>query len=164
MNIVVTVDENWAIGNSGSKLLQIPANQRNFQQLTTGKTVVLGRKTQQDLPQGIPYYFCRNIILSKNPSYSVKNGKVVHSLEELLEFLKDTSEDDIYICGGSSLYEQLLPYCDTAYVTMVEKSYEANEHFPNLDRDNEWVLAQESEEQTYFDMIYYFRKYEKRKA
>lgn len=159
MNIVVTVDENWAIGKKGSRLLQIPSDQRNFQKLTTGKTVVLGRKTQQDLPQGIPYHYCRNIILSKNPTYHIKGGEVVHSLEEFWEFLKDTPEREIYICGGNSVYEQLLPYCDTAYVTMVEKSYEADEHFLNLDYDNHWELAEESEEQTYFDMTYYFRKY-----
>ncbi|HKM35072.1 MAG TPA: dihydrofolate reductase [Lachnospiraceae bacterium] len=162
MNIVVTVDENWAIGNKGSRLLQIPADQRNFQKLTTGKTVVLGRKTQQDLPQGIPFYYCQNIILSKNPSYHIKGGEVVHSLDELRELLKDAPETDIYVCGGNSLYEQLFPYCDTAYVTMIEKSYEANEHIPNLDRDSQWQLTEESEEQTYFDMTYYFRKYVKK--
>ncbi len=163
MNIFVTVDENWAIGNHGNRLLQIPANQRYFQKLTTGNTVVLGRKTLQDLPQGIPYHFCKNIIMSNNPAYSVKGGIVIHSLDELLQYVENTSKDneEIFVCGGNSIYEQLLSYCNTVYVTMVEKAYEADEHFLNLDKDKEWKMTEESEEQTYFDMIYYFRKYER---
>lgn len=162
MNIVVTVDENWAIGKKGSRLLQIPADQRYFQTLTTGKTVVQGRKAQQDLPQGIPYYFCHNIVLSGNPSYQIKGGKVAHSLDELRELIQSIPENEIFICGGCSVYEQLLPYCDTAYVTMVEKSYEADEYFLNLDQDSQWELVEESDEQTYFDITYYFRKYKRK--
>lgn len=85
----------------------------------------------------------------------------MHSLEELLEELKKYNSDDVYIIGGDSVYKQLLPYCDVAHVTYIEKAYEADSYFPNLDKDPEWKLTAESDELTYFDITYYFRKYER---
>lgn len=159
MNLIVTVDENWAIGNRDRLLVQIPADQRYLQQITAGKTMVLGRKTLQAMPQGQPLYGRQTIVLSAKPNLQVKGAKVVHSLEELFQETADVPREDIYVCGGSSLYGQLLEFCDTAYVTMVEKSYAADTSMENLDKSSDWVLVEESEEQTYFDITYYFRKY-----
>lgn len=163
MNIVVTVDENWAVGRQDKLLVQIPADQRNFQRLTMGGTVVMGRKTLQAMPQGQPLYGRNNIILSENRDFKVRGTQVLHSLEELYDKIKNISDEDIYVCGGESLYHQLLKQCDTAYVTMVEKAYDADRYFENLDRNEEWELLEESDEQTYFDITYYFRKYGRKK-
>ncbi len=163
MNIVVTVDENWAVGRQDKLLVQIPADQRNFQRLTMGGTVVMGRKTLQAMPQGQPLYGRNNIILSENRDFKVRGTQVLHSLEELYDKIKNISDEDIYVCGGESLYRQLLKQCDTAYVTMVEKAYDADRYFENLDRNEEWELLEESDEQTYFDITYYFRKYGRKK-
>lgn len=159
MNLIVTVDENWAIGKGEKQLVQIPAVQRHLQRLTTGNVIVMGRKTLQAMPQGQPLYGRDNIILSANRSFSVKGAKTVHDLEKLQEELAKAGEREIFVCGGNSVYKKLLPYCDTAYVTMVEKSYAADIYFENLEKSSEWELAEESEEQTYFDITYYFRKY-----
>lgn len=159
MNLIVTVDENWAIGKGEKQLVQIPAVQRHLQQLTVGGIIVMGRKTLQAMPQGQPLYGRDNIILSSNRRFSVKGAKTVHALEELKEELAGAEQNDIYVCGGDRVYKQLLPYCDTAYVTMVEKSYAADIYLENLDKSGEWELAEESDEQTYFDITYYFRKY-----
>jgi dihydrofolate reductase len=67
--------------------------------------------------------------------------------------------EDVFVCGGDSIYEQLLPYCDTVYVTFLEKLYDADRRFQNLDKSSEWQLLEESDEQSYFDITYYFRKY-----
>ncbi|MED9903975.1 MAG: dihydrofolate reductase [Lachnospiraceae bacterium] len=163
MNIVVTVDENWAVGRQDKLLVQIPADQRNFQRLTMGGTVVMGRKTLQAMPQGQPLYGRNNIILSENRDFKVRGTQVLHSLEELYDKIKNISDEDIYVCGGESLYRQLLKQCDIAYVTMVEKAYDADRYFENLDRNEEWELLEESDEQTYFDITYYFRKYGRKK-
>ena len=64
-------------------------------------------------------------------------------------------------CTASSVYEQFLPYCDTAYVTRIDHAYEADTFFPNLDEKSEWKMTAESEEQTYFDIEYRFTTYEK---
>lgn len=159
MNIIVTVDENWAVGRQDKLLVQIPADQRNLQRLTMGGTVVMGRKTLQTMPQGQPLYGRSNIILTENRDFKVRGAEIAHSLEELHEKIRKIPDEDIYVCGGVSLYRQLLEKCDTVYVTMVEKAYDADRYFENLDRSGEWELLEESDEQTYFDITYYFRKY-----
>lgn len=163
MNLIVTVDENWAIGKGEKQLVQIPAVQRHLQQLTVGGIIVMGRKTLQAMPQGQPLYGRENIILSANKAFSVKGAKTVHGLEELKkelqEELEKTGGREVFVCGGDRVYKQLLPYCDTAYVTMVEKSYAADVYLEDLEKSGEWELVEESDEQTYFDITYYFRKY-----
>ncbi len=161
MNMIVAVDENWAIGNRGDLLVRIPNDQKMFRMETTGKVIVLGRKTMDTFPQKQPLAKRTNIILSKHKEYTVKGALVVHSIEELLEELKKYPSEDVYVIGGDSVYKQLLPYCDVAHVTYIEETYAADSYFPNLDKDPNWVMTAESEEQTYFDITYYFRKYER---
>ena len=88
MNLIVAVDRNWAIGNRGNLLVRIPNDHKMFQQETTGKVVILGRKTMETFPGKQPLKNRTNIILSEKPDYEVKGAEVVHSLEELLEECK----------------------------------------------------------------------------
>ena len=164
MNLIVAVDNNWAIGNKNELLISIPNDHKHFREETTGKVVVLGRKTLQTFPQGLPLKNRTNIILSKDPSYKVKDATVVHSVEELLEELKQYDDEDVYIIGGESIYRQLLPYCNVAHVTKIDHEYEADTFFPNLDEDEAWEITADSDEQTYFDIPYQFLKYERTKA
>ena len=159
MNLIVAVDINWAIGNKNQLLVRIPNDHKHFREETTGKVVVLGRKTLETFPQGLPLKNRTNIILSKDRNYQVKDAIVVHSIEELLEELKKYADEDIYIIGGDSVYKQMLPYCDVAHVTKIDHEYEADAYFPNLDKDEEWEIVADSEEQTYFDIAYQFLKY-----
>ncbi len=98
----------------------------------------------------------------KDRHYKAGNAIVVHSLDELYQQLERYHTDDIYVIGGESIYRQLLDECSTAYVTKIEFAYSADAYAPNLDIMQDWELAAESEEQTYFDIIYYFRKYIKK--
>ena len=161
MNLIAAVDENWAIGNKGELLIAIPADHKLFRQETMGKVVVYGRKTLATFPQGLPLKGRDNIILSSNPSYTVKDAVVVHNLEELLEELKKYDTKDVYIIGGESVYRQLLPYCDTAHITKIDHAYEADAHIPNLDELPKWRITADSDEQVYFDITYRFLKYER---
>ncbi|MGN0324681.1 MAG: dihydrofolate reductase [Lachnospiraceae bacterium] len=163
MNLIVAVDENWAIGNKGSLLVSIPKDHKMFREETTGKVVVLGRKTLETFPQGQPLKNRTNIILSTNPDYHVKDAIIAHSIDELLELLKEYDSKDIYIIGGDSIYKQMIPFCDTAIVTKISHVYEADAYFPNLDQDPEWTLTAEGEEETYFDLEYQFVKYKRKK-
>lgn len=163
MNLIVAVDSNWAIGNKNQLLIRIPNDHKHFREETTGKVVVLGRKTLETFPQGLPLKNRINIILSKDPNFQVKDAIVVHSVEELLEELKQYDSEDVYIIGGESIYRQMLPYCDVAHVTKIDHAYEADTYFPNLDKAEEWVITADSDEQTYFDIPYYFVKYERKK-
>lgn len=161
MNMIVAVDSNWAIGNKGQLLISIPADHKMFRNETTGKVVVLGRKTLDTFPGGQPLAQRTNIILSKKKDYKVKGATVVNSIEELLEELKQYPSEDIYIIGGATVYEQMLPYVDTVHVTKIDREYDADAYFPNLDKDPEWRITAESDEQYYFDTTYEFCKYER---
>lgn len=161
MNLIVAVDQNWAIGKDGRLLVNIPADRQLFMKETTGKTVVMGRKTLESLPGGQPLGNRENIVLTRDRNYRVKGAVVCHSVEEALELLRGKNQEDVFVIGGQSIYEQFLPYCGTAHVTYVDYAYDADTLFPNLDRDPDWRLVQESDEQTYFDLCYYFRQYER---
>jgi len=163
MNLIVAVDSNWAIGNKDALLVRIPNDHKHFREETTGKVVVLGRKTLQTFPQGLPLKNRTNIVLSRDKNFTVKDATVVRSVEELLEELKQYNEDEVYIIGGESIYRQMLPYCDVAHVTKIDHAYEADTYFPNLDADPDWEVTEESDEQTYFDIAYTFVKYERKK-
>ena len=159
MNIIVAADQNWAIGKDNKLLISIPADMKFFRTTTTGKVVVMGRKTLESFPGGQPLKKRTNIVLTRDKNYKVKDAIVVHSIEEVLEELKKYDSEDGYVIGGDSMYSQMLPYCDTAHVTKIDFAYEADSWFPNLDEDPEWKIAEESEEQTYFDLEYTFVKY-----
>lgn len=161
MNMIVAVDANWGIGNKNNLLVRIPADHKMFRNETTGKVVVLGRKTLETFPNAKPLPNRTNIILSTNPDYRVKDADVVHSIEELLEHLKKYNDEDIYIIGGASVYEAMLKYVDTVHVTKIDHEYEADAFFPNLDKDENFKITAESDEQVYFDITYSFVKYER---
>ena len=162
MNLILSADNNWAIGKDNKLLVRIPAEMKFFRETTTGKVVVMGRKTLESFPNGLPLKNRINIVLTKNLSYQVKDAIVVHSKEELDQELKKYNSDDIYVIGGGSVYEMLLKECDIAHVTKINYTYEADTFFPNLDEDPDWEIVADSEEQTYFDLEYYFLKYQRK--
>lgn len=161
MKAIAAVDKNWAIGNKNRLLTSIPADMKFFREKTNGHVVVMGRKTLESFPNGLPLKNRTNIVLTANRSYQVKGAVIVHTQEELLEELKNYDSEDIYIIGGESIYRMMIPYCDTAYITKIDHAYEADTYFPNLDEMEDWKMTEESEEQTCFDLEYAFTKYEK---
>ena len=161
MNLIAAVDANWAIGNKNQLLVRIPADQKFFRETTTGKVVVMGRKTLESFPNGLPLKNRTNIVLTHDKDYQVKDAIVVNSMDELHKELEKYPSDDIYVIGGETIYRQLLDECDVAHITKINFAYDADAYFPNLDEKPEWKITADSEEQTYFDLEYFFYKYEK---
>ncbi|MEG2349766.1 MAG: dihydrofolate reductase [Hungatella sp.] len=159
MNMIVAVDEHWAIGLGGHLLVTIPTDQQMFRQETLGKVIVMGRITWESFPAGQPLYGRTNLVLSGDPDFQIKGATVCHSLEETLEELKKYHSEDIFIIGGQSVYEQFLPYADVVHVTYIDYEYQADAYFPNLDQRKDWKMDLESEEETYFNLCYTFRRY-----
>lgn len=162
MNAIAAVDANWAIGNKNRLLTSIPADMKFFREKTMGHVVVMGRKTLESFPNGLPLKNRVNIVLTANRSYKVKDAIIVHTKEELLEKLKKYDSNELYVIGGGSIYEMLIPYCDTAYITKIDHAYAADTYFPNLDQMDDWEMTEVSEEQTCFDLEYVFAKYERK--
>lgn len=102
------------------------------------------------------------MVLTRNKDYKKKGVTAVHGMDEALSFLKQFPDDDIYIIGGEEIYRQFLPYCRTAHVTRIDYAYEADTHFPDLDRDPDWQVTAESDEQTYFSLCYEFCRYDRK--
>lgn len=162
MKAILSADRNWGIGNGNKLLVSIPSDMKFFRQTTTGKVVVMGRKTLESFPNGQPLKNRTNIVLTENPDYRVKDAVIVHSKEELLKTLEQYDTEDIYIIGGESIHRMMLPYCDTVLVTKIDRAFQADTFFPDLDKMEEWEMTEEGEEQTCFDLEFRFTKYERR--
>ncbi len=162
MNLIVAVDKHWSIGNQGQLLVSIPEDKKLFREETLGKVIIMGRKTLESLPGKQPLYGRTNIVLTRNQDYKVKGAIICHSFSEVMEELKKYRKKDCFIIGGQSIYEQFLPYCNTAHVTYIDYLYSADTHFPDLDKDAGWEMTAESDEQTYFNLCYTFRMYQRK--
>jgi len=162
MNAIVAVDKNWAIGHKGKLLVSIPNDMKMFREETTGKVVVLGRKTLATFPNGLPLKNRTNIVLTTDKNFKAGDATIVHSIDELLEEIKKYPTEDVYIIGGDSVYKQMLPYVDVCHVTKIEHAYEADSYFPNLEKSDEWEVVKVSEEQTYFDIEYTFQMWKRK--
>ncbi len=142
MNLIVAVDRNWAIGKDNKLLVSIPDDMKFFRETTTGKVVVMGRKTLESFPNGKPLKNRVNIVLTRDPNYEVKDAIVVHSKEELDKELEKYNTDDVYVIGGESIYRMMLDDCQRAFVTYVDYAYDADTFFPNLDENPDWKFAE----------------------
>ena len=162
MKAILSADRNWGIGNGNKLLVSIPSDMKFFRQTTTGKVVVMGRKTLESFPNGQPLKNRTNIVLTENPDYRVKDAVIVHSKEELLKTLEQYDTEDIYIIGGESIYRMMLPYCDTVLVTKIDRAFQADTFFPDLEKMEEWKMTEEGAEQTCFDLEFRVTKYERR--
>ncbi len=161
MKTIVNVDKNWGIGIGDKLLNHIPADMKFFKEKTIGNVVVMGKTTfltfpgQKALPNRV------NIVLTTDPEWSAENVITCHSLDELFEQLERYDTDTVYVIGGSKVYEQLLPYCNTAYVTKVETSKEADRFFPNLDETEGWHLTDNGEILEHNEVKFRFTTYKK---
>ena len=158
ISAIVAVDNNWGIGYNGDLLEHIPEDLKYFKTLTTGHAVVMGSKTWDSLPKK-PLPDRTNIIISHEGNLLLENGAIRLKLEDLN---LDYFETDVFIIGGGSIYQQLLPFCDRVYVTKIYKSHEqVDTYFPNLDELDDWAPAACGPIQTYKDLTYQFWQYDR---
>nr|APO28803.1 Dihydrofolate reductase [uncultured bacterium] len=163
MNIIANVSKNWAIGKNGSLLFHISADMKFFKEHTSGNIVVMGRKTLDSLPGGRPLPNRTNIVITRNEEFSRSNVMVCHSMDELRSLLSGYESGSIYVLGGESLYRDLLPLCDTAYITKVDKDVpDADAFMPDLDNDPGWAIDEVSERFESNGLEYIFVTYKRK--
>lgn len=160
LTIICALTQNYAIGNKGGLLYYLPADLKHFKQLTTGHTVLMGRKTFESLPKGaLPNR--RNVVVTHQQSFSASNVEVYHSIEDALRACKD---DEVFVIGGASLYEATLPLAQRLCLTHIEATpTEADTFFPSFDKsqwEEEWREHHEPDERNkqVFDFVNYIRK------
>ena len=160
MDLIAAADRNWAIGKDGGLLCHLPEDLKYFKKMTTGKTVVMGRRTLQSLPGGRPLPDRQNIVLTGNPAFEKEGCIIVHSVDELLSAVSE--EDGVMVMGGASVYEQLLPYCESCYITRIDACFEADTHMKDLDRDQDFVMTWQSDVMSENGLTYRFTRYERK--
>ena len=142
MNAIVAVDRNWAIGREGDQLVYLKEDLKRFRTLTAGHAVIVGRKTLATFPGGRPLKGRDNLILTRDPDLHVEGAQVFHRVEDLLA----AAPEDSFVVGGSQVYEALLPWCDTVYVTHIDAAFPGcDAFFPNLDAQGGWTAGEEGE-------------------
>ena len=139
MELIVAVYDDWGIGREGTQPVTLAADRKFFRQTTKGAMVIVGRKTLSDFPGGKPLPNRVNVVLTRgNPQ--IEGVEICHSPEEAMELAKTV--DRAMVIGGGSVYRQMLPLCDTAYITKVHCTVPCDTYFPNLDEDPAWKLVE----------------------
>lgn len=157
MQAIVAVSESWGIGRDGALLFRISADLKRFKALTTGHTVIMGRKTLESLPGGRGLPNRRNLVLTRQADLAPEGAEAVHSLGEL----QALADSDAFVIGGQDIYEQLLPYCTRVYVTKVLSDAPADAFFPDLDRDPAWRIVSAGEVQEENGLRFQYVEYER---
>jgi len=140
LTCIVAIGENFAIGKDSSLLWHFSKDLKRFKQITTGNTIIMGRKTFESLPGILPGR--HHIVITQNKDFVVDDDRVtvLNSKEELLSSLEDNKE--YFLIGGGEIYKLLLPYCNKIHLTKVHKEYNADTFFPVLNY-LEWDCTQE---------------------
>ena len=135
MNIIACVDTNWGIGYKGELFVKIKEDLAFFKEKTLNKTIIMGNETFKSLPCILPNR--KHIVLSKTIQES--NSDMVEYVNNINEIITRYQDDDnAYVIGGQTIYEQLLPYCKNAYITKVDEYFEVDRYFPNLEKLDNW--------------------------
>ncbi len=136
ISIIVAIAENWAIGKNNDLLWHIPEDLKRFKMITTGHKIIMGKRTYLSLPVR-PLRNRENIVITDNTGDVFEGCTVVFSIQEALE--KCNNNEEIFVIGGASVYEQFLPYTDRLYITWVHKAFEGDVFLPVIDF-KEWDI------------------------
>ena len=139
MNLIVAVYSDWGIGRDGTQPIALSADRKFFRETTRGAMVIVGRRTIADFPGQKPLPGRINVALSRNAD-EIPGFTLCRSPEEAAELAKTVQR--AMVIGGGSIYRQMMPFCDTAYITKVHVTPESDTYFPNLDADDDWYLAE----------------------
>lgn len=145
MNIIAAADMNWGIGKDGELLDNIPEDMKFFRETTTGKAVIMGKNTFLSFPNKKPLPKRLNIILTHDADFKVEGAVICKNIEDAVAAAKEKYKDeDIFFIGGESVYREAVNYCDTAYITRIEKSYTADRFIPDFENLDGWHKKSEN--------------------
>lgn len=139
LSIIVAAAENDVIGRDNQLIWRLPNDLKHFKALTTGHTVIMGRKTYESLGRPLPNR--THIIITRNPDYRQEGCTVVHSLDEAISLARAAGETEAFIIGGGEIYRQAWNKADTLYLTRVHTQVEGDTSIPSVAGDH-WVEAE----------------------
>ena len=158
ISIIVAVSEDLGIGKDNELLWHISEDLKRFRRLTTGNAVIMGKKTWESLPRK-PLPGRKNIVLTDNPQEVIENAITAYSLQDAIN--KCSSDEEIFIIGGGSIYRQYMPLADRLFITHVHRKADADIYFPEIDPEI-WQVT-EKEEFVDNDIPYTYSIYERKK-
>lgn len=158
ISVIAAMSQNRVIGRDGSLPWHLPTDLARFKSITTGHTVIMGRKTFESVGKPLPNR--RTIIITRNNDYQCADVFIAHSLDEALDHA--AHEDEIFILGGETVYRIALPRADRLYLTIIHATIEGDTYFPNLDFDD-WKLVEDERHEIDERHAYAFsfRRYER---
>lgn len=142
ISAVVALSTNYVIGKDNKLLWHMPNDLKRFKSLTSGHTIIMGRKTFESLPGILPER--HHIVLTKNKDYEINHEQVtvIYSMGELFSLIKP--EKEYFVIGGGNIYQALLPLCETLYLTKIKQDFEGDTRFPVLNL-SEWGILEDEE-------------------
>ena len=159
MELIVAVYDDWGIGCCGTQPIALSADRRFFRETTRGAMVITGRRTIDDFPGKKPLPGRVNVAISRNAA-EIPGFTLCKTVEEAAELARTAGR--AMVIGGGSIYAQMLPHCDTAYITKVHVTPESDTFFPNLDEMDDWYIAetlmQGEENGIGYEMLVYKRR------
>jgi len=159
MNAILSAAQDWAIGKDNQLLFHLKEDMRRFRVLTTGGTVIMGRRTLESLPAGKPLPNRRNIVVTHDMQFIREGAEIAHCVDAALRMV-DAAEDDVWIIGGGSIYASMLSRCKRVFLTRVDSVVEgADTFFPNLDKLSCWKIVTQSEPIVEDGISYRFLEY-----
>jgi dihydrofolate reductase len=141
ISIIVAVSDDWGIGKDNDLLWHLPEDMKRFKKLTTGNTIIMGKRTWESLPKR-PLPNRKNVVITDNPGENFEGAVSVYSIDEAIATCRD--DDEIFIIGGGSIYRQFMPLADRLYITHVHKKTEADVFFPKIDK-RIWKVVEKEE-------------------
>lgn len=157
MDAIVAVYSDWGIGADGTQPVVLKADRQHFVELTRGRTVIVGRRTMADFPNGRPLKGRRNIVLTRQNT-AIDGAEVAHSAAEAASLC-----DDAIVLGGQSVFRDMMPYIDRVFVTKINICPKSDSYFENLDESADWVIDSDSGIMNEGDTEYSFVCYTRRK-
>lgn len=157
LSIIAALNEDNLIGRNNSLIWHIPEDLKRFKKITSGKTIIMGRKTFESLPSILPNR--KHIIITRNMKYSIpeKSVKIIHSINDISRYIKN--EEEAFVIGGSEIYKQLLPYCHKLYLTLIKSKENGDAYFPKFNKNYYTIV--EFEKHHYDKIEYNFITFEK---
>ncbi|MBD1381602.1 dihydrofolate reductase [Metabacillus arenae] len=133
ISFMLAMDENRVIGKDNDLPWHLPADLAYFKKTTMGHPIVMGRKTFESIGKPLPGR--ENIIVTTNQSYNQPGCKVVHSIQELMDYISRLKQEETFIIGGAKLFEGTLPYADRLYITLIHETFDGDTYFPEINQD-----------------------------
>ncbi len=159
--LIASADRSWGLGKDNKLLKRIPEDLKRFSELTRGNVIIVGRKTLESFKDKKPLPDRINIVLTRDKDYYCEGAVIVHSVDELLNEIEKVDKK-VFVCGGETIYKQLLPYCELALITQIDEEYEADTYLVNLEKNSEWKKTvagewQESRAEVRFRYVEYIK-------